>query len=60
MDQAREVQFAPTATEEERLAKTYGIKGIPLLSYLPSLSFPKSFPFDFMHLIYENLIKNLV
>ena len=42
------------------LAKTYGIKGQPLLSFLHSLSFPCSFSYDFMHLIWENLIKNLV
>lgn len=60
MDHARQAQFADTAAEEERVAKLTGIKGIPLLSYLPSLFFPVSFPFDFMHLIFENLIKNLV
>jgi hypothetical protein len=27
---------------------------------VPSLSFPSSFPYDFMHLIWENLVKNLV
>jgi hypothetical protein len=50
------------AVEEEHIVKSTGIKGmiIPLLSYLPSLFFPVSFPFDFMHLIFENLIKNLV
>ncbi|KAL7277981.1 hypothetical protein ACG7TL_007934 [Trametes sanguinea] len=58
--QAQEVQFARSAAEEERLAKEYGIKGIPLLSTLPSLAFPDSFPYDFMHLIWENVIKNLM
>ncbi|KAI0822204.1 hypothetical protein BC628DRAFT_706526 [Trametes gibbosa] len=58
--QATEVQFATTGVEEERLAKLYGIKGIPLLSALPSLSFPESFPYDFMHLIWENIMKNLM
>ncbi|KAF7336408.1 hypothetical protein MSAN_02294800 [Mycena sanguinolenta] len=29
-------------------------------TYLDSLSFPRSFGYDFMHLIWENLIKNLV
>ena len=58
--QARNVQFAPTSAEEERRAKACGIKGIPVLSHLPSLFFPKSFPYDFMHLIYENLIPNLI
>jgi hypothetical protein len=60
MDHARKAQFAETAAEEERVAKSTGIKGIPVFSYLSSLFFPLSFPFDFMHLIFENLIKNLV
>jgi len=38
----------------------YGIKGIPLLSSLGSLRFSQSFPYDFMHLVWENLISNLV
>ncbi|KAJ3005166.1 hypothetical protein NUW54_g4465 [Trametes sanguinea] len=58
--QATEVQFASSVTDEERLAKAYGIKGVPLLSVLPSLSFPASFPYDFMHLIWENVVKNLM
>ena len=44
----------------EQLAKQYGIKGISILSSISSLSFPSSFPFDFMHLIWENLIPNLI
>ncbi|KAJ2921605.1 hypothetical protein H1R20_g15489, partial [Candolleomyces eurysporus] len=58
--QANEVQFARTNTESEELAKQYGIKGIPILSTLSSLFFPSSFPYDFMHLIFENVMKNLV
>jgi hypothetical protein len=38
----------------------YGIKGVPLLSALGSLRFPQSFPYDFMHLVWENLIPNLI
>lgn len=60
LEQAREVQFAPSQAASDRLSKSYGIKGIPILSYLPSLSFPLSFPYDFMHLIWENLIPNLI
>ncbi|KAJ6603975.1 hypothetical protein B0H10DRAFT_2229498 [Mycena sp. CBHHK59/15] len=55
ISQGKEVE-----AEAERLAKKYGVKGVPILSYLKSLSFPRSFPFDFMHLIWENLVKNLV
>ncbi|RXW12694.1 hypothetical protein EST38_g13161 [Candolleomyces aberdarensis] len=58
--QAKEVQFAATTAESERLATAYGIKGLPILSTLPSLSFPTSFPYDFMHLIFENVMKNLI
>lgn len=60
LEQARNVQLAPTGAEEQRRAKACGIKGIPVLSHLPSLSFPSSFPFDFMHLIWENLLPNLI
>lgn len=57
---ARKVQMAPNNAQHERLAKKYGIKGIPLLSALSSLSFPISFPYDFMHLIWANLLPNLI
>ncbi len=60
MAQAKAVESAPTGIQREELAKAYGIKGIPLLSALGSLKFPQSFPYDFMHLIWENLIPNLV
>ncbi|KAL7280964.1 hypothetical protein ACG7TL_005913 [Trametes sanguinea] len=57
---AREIDVAPTEAQAERLRKLYGIKGTPLLSSISSLSFPRSFPYGFMHLIWENLIPNLV
>ena len=60
IDEANQVQFARTLTLEQNLATEFGIKGIPLLSSLGSLSFPASFPYDFMHLVWENLIPNLV
>ncbi|KIJ69616.1 hypothetical protein HYDPIDRAFT_106255 [Hydnomerulius pinastri MD-312] len=60
ISQGREVQSARSAAAAERLAKKYGIKGVPLLSYLSSLRFPMSFPYDFMHLIWENVLKNLI
>lgn len=57
---AEEVQMARSGAVRERLAKQYGIKGIPILSRLSSLSLSKSFPYGFMHLLWENAIKNLV
>jgi hypothetical protein len=40
--------------------KAYGIKGVLLLSNFKSLCFPLSFPYNFMHLIWENVIPNLI
>ena len=54
------VVTARTCVEEDRLAKSYGIKGKTVLSTLDSLSFPHSFLYNFMHLMYENTLKNLI
>jgi hypothetical protein len=60
LQQANKVQRATTNAEADQLMKQYGIKGVPLLSYLLTLDFLTSFPYDFMHLIWENLVKNLI
>lgn len=60
LQQAREVQSSGTRVQEEHLSKQYGIKGLSILAALSSLSFPLSFPFDFMHLFWENTLPNLV
>ncbi|KZV79108.1 hypothetical protein EXIGLDRAFT_632655 [Exidia glandulosa HHB12029] len=57
--QAREVDAA-SGGEAERLAKEYGIKGIPILAALPSIRLDRSFPVEFMHLVWLNLVPNLV
>ena len=59
---AEEVQsiFKLNKTAAKDLAKFYGIKDVSILFYLPSIRFPISFPFDFMHLVWENLIPNLI
>ncbi|KAI5898155.1 uncharacterized protein SCHCODRAFT_02684399 [Schizophyllum commune H4-8] len=60
MAQAKEVQAATTNAEAEALSREYGIKGIPALSHLPSLTLPDCAPYDLMHLIFENLLPNLI
>ena len=54
--QADAVKMGLTNTAHDKLAKKYGTKGRPVLSYTSALSFP----FDFMHFIWENLIPNLI
>ena len=58
--QAQKVIAADTVTESDRLLWKYGIKGLPGLFLLGSVKFPTSFLFDFMHLIFKNLIPNLI
>lgn len=59
MSQARFVASSDTDAEEKLRATATGIKGIPILSQLSSLRFPDSFPYDFMHMIWENVVKTL-
>lgn len=59
LQQASQVDSAPTEQLAKELATSYGIKGTPLLSLLSSLEFPISFPYDFMHLVWENVVKTL-
>ena len=54
------VQSASTAKDFDRLSTQFGIKGLHFFSALSSLSFLTSFPYDFMHLIWANLIPNLI
>ncbi|KAF9645325.1 hypothetical protein BDM02DRAFT_3101561 [Thelephora ganbajun] len=58
--QANQVLAVTTINKANELAKEHSIKGIWVLSSLSSLNFLLSFPFNFMHLIFENLIPNLV
>lgn len=48
------------AARAEAFAREFGIKGIPALSAVPGLSIPMSYPYDFMHLIWENVIQSLI
>src|SRR5271155_5702649 len=60
LEQAEIVQSASTSKDFDKSSTMFGIKGVPLLSALSFLSFPISFPYDFMHLIWANLIPNLI
>ena len=60
IEQAEVVQSASTRNDFDRLSTQFGIKGLPLISALSSLSFPTSFTYNFMHLIWANLIPNLI
>ncbi|KAJ7367131.1 hypothetical protein DFH08DRAFT_949116 [Mycena albidolilacea] len=60
IQQAVEVASAPSDAEAQRCSRATGINGFPVLAILSSLSFPDSFGHDLMHLIPENIVKNLI
>jgi hypothetical protein len=60
LNQAQQVQLAAGPGERKQLAQDSGIKGVSVLSFLSSMSFPASFPFGFMHLMFENVVPGLV
>lgn len=59
MRHAIAVEESVNDAEHERRSKSYGINGVPLLATLSSLSFPDSFPHDFMHIV-ENILPMLL
>ena len=60
MADAKRVDEAESISAANKIAKETGIKGTPLLSTLDYMAFPQSFPLDFMHIAWENVIKTLV
>jgi hypothetical protein len=56
----RAVRRLPTQTARNALAMHWGINDTPILYGIPSLTLPSSFPHDFMHLLAENIIPNLL
>jgi hypothetical protein len=49
-----------TQAERNEIARYYGINGEPLFTQLRSIDLPSSFPYDIMHLFFENLVPNMV
>ncbi|KAF8604901.1 hypothetical protein BDV93DRAFT_84112, partial [Ceratobasidium sp. AG-I] len=54
------VESATTDLAENRRARRTGIKSLSPLVRISSLNFPKSFPHDFMHVMFENIIPMLL
>ena len=59
MADAKRVNGAESLAAASRIAKETGIKGTPILSTLDSVALPQSFPPDFMHIAWENIVKTL-
>ncbi|CEL54833.1 hypothetical protein RSOLAG1IB_11778 [Rhizoctonia solani AG-1 IB] len=55
-----EVLKAPNENLRSAWATETGVKGVTLLARLPSISVPASFPIDLMHMVWQNLIPQLI
>ncbi|KIM21216.1 hypothetical protein M408DRAFT_110138, partial [Serendipita vermifera MAFF 305830] len=60
IDAWRKLSEAETVKEAEEIQREYGIVCIPALGILPSMDIVMSFPFGFMHLLFENNAPGLV
>jgi len=58
--QGKHVEATLIKSWHKALSKEYGVKGVSILFNLSSLMFLLCFPYNFMHLIWENVIKNLI
>ena len=55
-----QLRAATTKAEKERIMKETGIKNIPAISRVGSLDYTRSVPWEWFHLLLENVIPNLV
>lgn len=55
-----EMEKASTKGARDDLAKAYGINSRCILSTLQTIDLSSSFPYDFMHLMFENIVPNLI
>ncbi|KAG8749451.1 hypothetical protein FRC11_011322 [Ceratobasidium sp. 423] len=58
--QAMRVEEAKNDVEEDHRSMQTGINGLSPLACVPGLEFPHSFPHDFMHLMFQNIIPTLL
>jgi hypothetical protein len=55
-----EINAARTKTERKAIAQYYGINSLSIFAALKSIDLASSFPYDIMHLFFENLVPNLI
>jgi hypothetical protein len=55
-----EISQTKLKKDRDAIAMHYGIKGMPALQRVGSINVARGVPWDFMHLLLENVVKNLV
>jgi hypothetical protein len=56
----RMIEEAKHKSRKNKIAMHFGIKKLPALHRVSTLDFARSFPWDWMHLLLENIVPNLV
>ncbi|PPQ89950.1 hypothetical protein CVT25_010093, partial [Psilocybe cyanescens] len=54
------IESAASPLKQEEIAQEFGIKAMPALTWVGSLDYAQGMPWDYMHLLLENVVKNLV
>jgi len=57
---SQKIQRASKKKDKKDIAITSGIKGMPAIGRVGSLDYGRGVPWDFMHLLFENVVQNLV
>ncbi|KAH7337925.1 hypothetical protein B0J17DRAFT_572184 [Rhizoctonia solani] len=60
LDQLAQIEAAPTQTRRKELAREYGLNSRSTFAYLRSIDLATCAPYDAMHLLFENLIPNMI
>jgi hypothetical protein len=60
IDITNRLQTLKLVKDRKQLTFHEGINGLPALRHVGSLDFARSYPWDIMHLFFENIVPNLV
>ena len=55
-----QIASAPLVKDQKELAMRLGIKGMPALKHVGSIDYARGVLWDFMHLLFKNVVKNLI
>ncbi|GAB1518684.1 hypothetical protein RhiTH_001748 [Rhizoctonia solani] len=55
-----EIEASSTKTARKKLAQVYGVNSWCVFSTLQTINVAASFPYDFMHLMFKNIVPNLI
>ncbi|KAG8681606.1 hypothetical protein FRC11_000908, partial [Ceratobasidium sp. 423] len=54
------IEAEPNPAERKQLAKRFGVNGRPIFTRLKSIDLAACSPYDAMHLLFENLVPNMI